>query len=78
VNFKGEGIKETERYNGYGWGLLQILELMEASEPGQEALKEFRKNAKYVLLRRVENAPESRGEKRWTPGWNKRIDSYTE
>ncbi|MGL5955962.1 MAG: hypothetical protein ACRC0X_05090, partial [Brevinema sp.] len=29
VNFKGEGVKETERYNHQGWGLLQILELMQ-------------------------------------------------
>ena len=26
VNFKGEGLKPTERYNGQGWGLLQVLE----------------------------------------------------
>ena len=28
VNFKGEGTLETERYNGEGWGLLQVLEAM--------------------------------------------------
>ena len=25
VNFKGEGLKAEERYNGHGWGLLQVL-----------------------------------------------------
>jgi len=28
VNFKGEGTLATERYNGQGWGLLQVLETM--------------------------------------------------
>jgi hypothetical protein len=26
VNFKGEGVLHSERYNGQGWGLLQVLE----------------------------------------------------
>jgi len=77
VNFKGEGIKTTERYKGQGWGLLQILENMTGDEPGPEALKEFARQAKFVLARRVENSPVERGEKRWIPGWNKRIESYT-
>src|SRR4029077_9100283 len=29
VNFKGEGVLATERYQGRGWGLLQVLEQME-------------------------------------------------
>src|SRR5207244_12857315 len=28
VNFKGEGVLHTERYQGQGWGLLQVLEAM--------------------------------------------------
>lgn len=76
VNFKGEGVKDSERYNEYGWGLLQILENMQATKVGDESLYEFRKNAKFVLQRRVDNAPKSRGEDRWIPGWNKRIDTY--
>ncbi len=28
VNFKGEGVLESERYQGQGWGLLQVLEEM--------------------------------------------------
>src|SRR5262245_46818049 len=28
VNFKGEGVLHSERYQGQGWGLLQVLEAM--------------------------------------------------
>src|SRR5207249_3810779 len=28
VNFKGEGVLHSERYNEQGWGLLQVLEQM--------------------------------------------------
>ncbi|MGL6130853.1 MAG: hypothetical protein ACRCZ9_04435, partial [Fusobacteriaceae bacterium] len=45
VNFKGEGVKESERYNGEGWGLLQILELMKGEDEGVSALKEFTEKA---------------------------------
>lgn len=76
VNFKGEGVKESERYMDEGWGLLQILEGMSGSAKGSEALEEFRKQAKFVLKRRVENSPKERGEERWLPGWYRRIDTY--
>ena len=77
VNFKGEGILESERYNARGWGLLQVLEGMEGSEEGLPALKEFAAGAERVLLRRVRNSPPERGEKRWIPGWKNRIKTYT-
>ncbi len=76
VNFKGEGVKESERYMGVGWGLLQILEGMEGTSKGGKALEEFRREAKFVLKRRVENSPKERGEERWLPGWYRRIDTY--
>ncbi|GLI56691.1 hypothetical protein PM10SUCC1_22050 [Propionigenium maris DSM 9537] len=76
VNFKGEGVKESERYMDKGWGLLQILEGMEGTSKGREALEEFRKEAKFVLKRRVDNSPKERGEERWLPGWYRRIDTY--
>ncbi len=76
VNFKGEGIKESERYMDQGWGLLQILEGMKGTAKGSEALEEFRKQAKFVLKRRVNNSPRERGEERWLPGWYRRIDTY--
>lgn len=77
VNFKGEGTLESERYNGQGWGLLQVLEGMNGTEKGMPALKEFADGAERVLLRRVQNSPPQRGEKRWIPGWKNRIKTYT-
>lgn len=77
VNFKGEGTKESERYNGQGWGLLQILEGMNGTEKGMPALQDFADGAERVLLRRVNNSPPERGENRWIPGWKNRIKTYT-
>lgn len=77
VNFKGEGTLESERYNGQGWGLLQILEGMSGTEKGLPALQEFADGAERVLLRRVSNSPPERGERRWIPGWKNRIKTYT-
>jgi hypothetical protein len=76
VNFKGEGIKETERYRGEGWGLLQVLAGMSGSGGG--AAREFSEIAVHVLTRRVQNAPTDRHEERWLPGWKNRVRSYAE
>ena len=73
VNFKGEGISANERYNGEGWGLLQVLECMNNSG---EALSQFRKCAKFILSKRVQNSPKQRGEERWLSGWLKRCETY--
>ncbi len=73
INFKGKGIKETEKYNGQGWGLLQVLELMRPVKKGREALKEFARSARFVLKRRVANNPK---EKKFLKGWLKRVDTY--
>jgi hypothetical protein len=75
VNFKGEGVLHTERYQGQGWGLLQVLEQMPADE--SDALKEFSHAAAVVLKRRVANSPPERGEARWLPGWLNRVRSYS-
>jgi len=74
VNFKGEGVLHTERYQGQGWGLLQVLEQMPADE--DNAVKEFSRAAVVVLKRRVANSPPERGEARWLPGWLNRVRSY--
>ena len=74
VNFKGEGVLHTERYQGQGWGLLQVLEQMPAH--GDDAVKEFSRAAVVVLKRRVANSPPERGEARWLPGWLNRVRSY--
>lgn len=73
VNFKGEGTNPKERYNGEGWGMLQVLEGME--EDGPAALA-FADSAGRVLARRVKNSPPERDETRWLPGWVRRVAAY--
>lgn len=74
VNFKGEGVKATERYNGQGWGLLQVLEAMPVTGA---PLPAFAKAADEVLTRRVKNSPPARNEAKWLPGWRNRLQTYT-
>ncbi|MGL4388789.1 MAG: hypothetical protein ACRCTJ_05305 [Brevinema sp.] len=78
INFKGEGTKETEKYNNQGFGLLQVLEDMQGIETGQSALDEFSESAKKILLRRIYNAKNfhDKDETIWTDNWIKRCDSY--
>ncbi len=74
VNFKGEGVSATERYQGQGWGLLQVLQQMKDSS--SNAVMEFADAAEFVLMRRVKNAPQERNESQWLPGWKNRINTY--
>ena len=76
INFKGKGIKATERYNNQGWGLLQVLKNMRPVQKGAGALAEFSRVAYLMLERRVRNSPIEKNEKRWLPGWKKRTDTY--
>jgi hypothetical protein len=76
VNFKGEGVLHTERYQGQGWGLLQVLETMHGTSDAA-AVDEFSSAAKAVLTRRVHNAPAQRNESRWLTGWIRRVNSYS-
>src|SRR5204863_8246227 len=76
VNFKGEGVLHTERYQGQGWGLLQVLEAMHGTS-GTGAVDEFSRAAKEMLIRRVHNAPAERHESRWLAGWIRRVNSYS-
>ncbi|HRJ53192.1 MAG TPA: hypothetical protein PLE99_10510 [Candidatus Thiothrix moscowensis] len=76
VNFKGEGTSPTERYNGQGWGLLQVLLAMNPVEAGPQALAEFARAAEEVLTRRIANAPPERDEAKWLPGWRNRLGTY--
>jgi hypothetical protein len=80
VNFKGEGVNPTERYAGNGWGLLQVLELMDDAAPGQRSVEAFEKGADAALTRRVANAPADRREREqgWLPGWRVRLKTYLE
>lgn len=76
INFKGEGINVNERYQGQGWGLLQVLENMSAQTTQKDLMLSFRDAAKKVLTDRVQNAPKERNETRWLLGWTNRIDTY--
>jgi hypothetical protein len=75
VNFKGEGTNPAERYNGQGWGLLQVIEGME--DEGSAA-RAFADSAARVLARRVKNSPPERDEARWLPGWVRRVGAYAD
>lgn len=76
INFKGEGIATQERYQGHGWGLLQVLEAIPNSASESTILNQFIAAAKDVLLARVNHAPIERHEERWLKGWYRRLDSY--
>ena len=76
INFKGKGIKDTERYNNQGWGLLQVLQAMRPVGPGQNALKEFSRAASATLQRRIRNSDPAKKEQQWLRGWMKRTNSY--
>lgn len=76
VNFKGDGTQVAERYQGRGWGLLQVLGEMKEVPAGAPAAAEFAAAAKRVLSRRIANSPKERGEKRWEEGWHNRCSTY--
>ena len=76
VNFKGEGLNRRGGYKGQNWGLLQVLENMRPSQPGQMALNNFADSAIQTLTRRVRNSNPSRGESRWMRGWTIRCNTY--
>ncbi|GJM12836.1 MAG: hypothetical protein DHS20C12_12390 [Pseudohongiella sp.] len=73
VHFKGTGIAPSERYQGQGWGLLQVLLELEGSAAN---LENFVSAATRVLERRVANAPIERAEQRWIAGWTNRLQTY--
>lgn len=75
VNFKGEGLSDTEKYDREGWGLLQVLQAMDDVD-AQSALDQFRQAAAKVLTRRAENAPKPIEKEKWLPGWLKRLETY--
>ena len=74
TNFKGEGTLKSERYQGQGWGLLQVLWHIDDSKSNKQ--KAFATSAKAILSRRIQNSPKARGEERWRKGWNIRLDTY--
>lgn len=75
INFKGTGISPSERYQGQGWGIIQVFEEM-SSDQDADPIEEFIGAAKRVLYLRTENAPIERQEKKWLKGWFNRIETY--
>ena len=80
VNFKGLGSNPRERYEGHGWGLVQVLrDTRAASAPDDDPgalLDAFSHAAAARLVRRAELAPPERNEARWVPGWTRRVGEY--
>jgi hypothetical protein len=75
VNFKGEGIALTERYNNQGWGLLQVLLNMQLDTQNQHLA--FTQACVAMLTRRVKNSPQKQVEQNWLLGWRKRCGTYS-
>ncbi len=76
VNFKGEGTDIRERYQGQGWGLLQVLSAMHSQSSGVQTIADFSSHAAMILTRRVTLSPPKRHEQRWLAGWKKRLRTY--
>ena len=77
LNFKGDGLSPEERYREHGWGLFQVLYVMDWPLDEKRAEEEFVEAARKILRRRVDNAPSERVEDRWIAGWVKRIETYS-
>jgi hypothetical protein len=75
VNFKGEGTNPAERYQGTGWGLLQVLQNMRGTPGVEAAPAEFAAAARTTLDRRIQLAPKP--ESQWRAGWFSRCASYS-
>ncbi len=73
LNFKGSGLSGTERYQGEGWGLIQVLKDMNGI-----SIEAFIESAKHRLILRVKNAPPERKEQQWLKGWINRVERYLE
>ncbi len=74
VNFKGEGTNPAERYQGVGWGLLQVLQNMSGTPGPAQAPAAFAAAARRTLDRRIQLAPKP--ENQWRAGWFSRCASY--
>jgi hypothetical protein len=78
VNFKGEGTKPSESYQGKGWGLRQVLLAMKVPDGRADAPGKFAMAAANVLRQRVKLSPPERNERQYLPGWLNRTASYGE
>lgn len=71
LNFKGTGLDPEERLKGQGWGLLQVLEILERPDT-----KNFAKAAAQILTRRVDNYTDNVNDLKFLDGWLKRLETY--
>jgi hypothetical protein len=82
VNFKGLGTNPRERYDGHGWGLLQVLSdvaaTREPDDESRELVRRFSEAAAGRLRNRVALSPPARNERRWLDGWIERVSQYPE
>lgn len=80
-NFKGLGSNPRERYDGEGWGLVQVLTDISQQPDSADAtdlLARFSKATAERLERRVRNSPPERNEARWLEGWHARVADYVQ
>lgn len=77
LNFKGDGLSQKERYQGQGWGLMQVFTEMNWPAGAEGSDFEFVEAARRVLQRRVINSPAERQESRWILGWENRVKTYS-
>ena len=78
-HFKGLGVNPLERYQGQGWGLIQVLSDIASQTDGDvetDLVLLFSRAAAARLQQRVELSPAARNEVRWLAGWRKRVASY--
>jgi hypothetical protein len=74
INFKGDGTLKTARYQGKGWGLLQVLRQMKPHHT--HSIQSFAKASRFILERLIQLSPPKRRLSRFRKGWMKRIDTY--
>lgn len=77
INFKGDGTNAHERYNGQGWGLLQVLQNMNYTNNNNLLVEQFADSAKKLLTLRIKNSPKARNEQKFLLGWINRVNTYT-
>jgi len=76
TNFKGDGTLESERYQGYGWGLYQVLMHMDDTNPNK--YNAFANSVRYILDRLIKVSPPKRRLYRFRKGWFNRAKTYEE
>ena len=76
VNFKGEGLQHPP--HRHGWGLKQVLLMMQYAPVSYNPLQQFVWSADEVLTRRVLESPQNEHTERWLKGWRRRIYRYNE